>query len=282
MEARSQPFLPLFLQKTFGPFSRRAPPFPISNFQFPISNFQFPISNSQFPISNFQFPSTWGGVLFFAFSARNKCSKGDGTSSFLPLSLFLEKRVHGRHPTKKVGLEGSVWEKVVSRQVKLMRVSVAVRVHFRMRTYRAYLKNPKKYTDERIEALNTFQTQFGSSKDVFRSGFELFRDQRARCAVSGIGMERNPSLDAIDPRKGHVKVILRWICRIWNTVNRDKDKKHEDPHDHMLDSRNAKSLILGRRCQEILVHSVPRSLDTDDRELVALGAVHVVFERFWE
>ena len=33
------------------------------------------------------------------------------------------------------------------------------------------------------------------------------------------------SLDAIEPRKGHVKGNLRWVCKFLNSINCDKFKR---------------------------------------------------------
>ena len=35
------------------------------------------------------------------------------------------------------------------------------------------------------------------------------------------------SLDAIDPRKGHVSGNLRWVCSFLNSINQDKAKQIE-------------------------------------------------------
>jgi len=40
-----------------------------------------------------------------------------------------------------------------------------------------------------------------------------------------------PSLDAIDPRKRHVKGNLRFVCRFLNSANRDKTKNYDHPDD---------------------------------------------------
>ena len=40
------------------------------------------------------------------------------------------------------------------------------------------------------------------------------------------------SLDAIDPRKGHVPGNLRWICWFLNSGNWDKDKTFDSEDDH--------------------------------------------------
>lgn len=63
---------------------------------------------------------------------------------------------------------------------------------------------------------------------------ELLREQEYRCSITGILMNHTcitngdrpfaPSLDAINPRIGHIPGNLRWICSFLNNGNCDKRK----------------------------------------------------------
>jgi hypothetical protein len=64
----------------------------------------------------------------------------------------------------------------------------------------------------------------------------LDEGQGLRCAINGVPLELRPgcapedkwrqaSLDAINPRKGHVTGNLRWICLGFNNTNSDRRKK---------------------------------------------------------
>ena len=73
----------------------------------------------------------------------------------------------------------------------------------------------------------------------FRHCLELWAEQGLLCAHSGILLQGRDcehsflqmSLDAIDPRLGHVPGNLRWVCMGLNSTNMDKNKKHDDDGD---------------------------------------------------
>lgn len=73
-------------------------------------------------------------------------------------------------------------------------------------------------------------------KDHVAYELKMLKQQHFRCAISGMVMsdtidrESNnrpfaPSLDAIDPVKGHIPGNTRWICSFLNSSNNDKRKK---------------------------------------------------------
>ena len=105
--------------------------------------------------------------------------------------------------------------------------------------YKKYLKNPEKFKKDDIEAMEQFRKDFPTSNDLFQYGLKLFQEQKALCPISNILMDNDPnsldffkpSLDAIDPRKRHVKGNLRFVCRFLNSTNRDKDKTYDHPDD---------------------------------------------------
>jgi len=81
------------------------------------------------------------------------------------------------------------------------------------------------YKDEKTKA------QFGSIGEFFTHGLELLKKQHARCAISDIPMDGHrgstdsffqPSLDAIDPKLGHVKGNLRWVILCLNATDHSK------------------------------------------------------------
>ena len=61
----------------------------------------------------------------------------------------------------------------------------------------------------------------------------LYREQGGRCAITdvpfgtGPGTWEQPSLDAINPRLGHVPGNLRWICAGFNSGNYDAKKTYD-------------------------------------------------------
>jgi hypothetical protein len=75
---------------------------------------------------------------------------------------------------------------------------------------------------------------------TFRLFFEycllLLQKQQGRCEISEINLEGKSasedffklSIDAIKPKKGHIKDNIRIICRFLNSTNHDKSKKIED------------------------------------------------------
>lgn len=79
---------------------------------------------------------------------------------------------------------------------------------------------------------------FESCASFMQYAIHLFSQQRGFCAVSNIFMDEDvhtrsndalgtatafqPSLDAIEPRLGHVRGNLRWVCRFLNSVNASK------------------------------------------------------------
>ena len=88
-------------------------------------------------------------------------------------------------------------------------------------THRAYKRDPRA------------RKQFGSWRVFFKHTQRLFAKQRAQCAISGIFMElgcgtHSPwkaSLDAVDPKRGHVRGNLRWICVFLNSVNHSAKRR---------------------------------------------------------
>ena len=105
--------------------------------------------------------------------------------------------------------------------------------------YKKYLQNPNKYTPEKIAAMKQFREDFPTAEHIFQYVLQLFDHQEARCAISGILIDNDldapdcffPSLDAINPRKHHVKGNLRIVCRFLNSTNHDKQKQYEHPDD---------------------------------------------------
>ena len=77
---------------------------------------------------------------------------------------------------------------------------------------------------------------FGDLKTLLKEMKVLLKDQNAKCAISGFLLRNGlssesyykMSLDAIDPRKGHVRGNLQWVCRFMNNANQDKQKKSDD------------------------------------------------------
>jgi len=82
---------------------------------------------------------------------------------------------------------------------------------------------------------------FQTRKDFFLHALALLETQQCRCAISNIWLEgrdpdvrNNPfqmSLDAIDPRKGHVPGNLRWVCMCLNACDCSKMKTYVAPDD---------------------------------------------------
>ena len=105
--------------------------------------------------------------------------------------------------------------------------------------YKKYLKNPEKPEKDDIEAMEQFRKDFPTRNDMFQCGLKLFRESIASCPISIILMDNDPnspdffkpSLDAIDPRKRHVKGNLRFVCRFLNNANFDKMKNYDHPDD---------------------------------------------------
>jgi hypothetical protein len=105
-----------------------------------------------------------------------------------------------------------------------------------MHAYHGEQKRYKKYNDSKnvvlMTPINQFRDDFPTSEDLFQYCIQLFEQQNAQCAISCIIMDndhtwRKPSLDAIEPRKGHTKGNLRFVCRVLNSINNDKKKTHD-------------------------------------------------------
>jgi hypothetical protein len=99
-----------------------------------------------------------------------------------------------------------------------------------MSAYHYEQKRYKKYKDSKN--VNQFRDDFPTLDDLFQYCIKLFEQQNAQCAISCIIMDndhmwRKPSLDAIEPRKGHTKGNLRFVCRVLNSTNNDKKKTHD-------------------------------------------------------
>jgi hypothetical protein len=99
-----------------------------------------------------------------------------------------------------------------------------------VQAYSSEQKRYKKYKDSKN--INQFRRDFPTLDDLFQYCIKLFEQQNAQCAISCIIMDndhtwRKPSLDAIEPRKGHTKGNLRFVCRVLNSTNSDKKKTHD-------------------------------------------------------
>jgi len=80
------------------------------------------------------------------------------------------------------------------------------------------------------------QAQFDSVGEFFHHGLQLLRAQGGRCAISNIPMDGHrgsadsffqPSLDAIDPKLGHVNGNLRWVILCLNATDCAKKNPNE-------------------------------------------------------
>jgi hypothetical protein len=105
-----------------------------------------------------------------------------------------------------------------------------------MHAYHHELKRYKKYKDSKnvtlMTPINQFRRDFPASEDLFQYCIKLFEQQNAQCAISCIIMDndhawRKPSLDVIEPRKGYTKGNLRFVCRVLNSINHDKQKTRD-------------------------------------------------------
>lgn len=91
--------------------------------------------------------------------------------------------------------------------------------------------------------MKNMKNMFGTSKNFQSYCLNLLKDQKYRCAVSGIyllnGMPDTMSdeekvfamsINAIDPTVGHVRGNIEWVCRFINVTNNEKTKTyhHED------------------------------------------------------
>ena len=102
-----------------------------------------------------------------------------------------------------------------------------------------YQKKPEDFTTYAVAAMTKFSHDFPTSSSLVRHVFVLWREQMAKCAISSILMDTGidalscfkPSLDAILPRKHHVKGHLRIICHFLNSINSDKVKKYDHKDD---------------------------------------------------
>ena len=101
-------------------------------------------------------------------------------------------------------------------------------------------KQHKKGSDniEVTNAMEKFHDQFPDVRSLYIHVLELYCQQKGRCAVSGIIMREEEgihyyqvSLDAISPKKLHVKGNLRVICRLLNCPNHEKSKSNYDAND---------------------------------------------------
>lgn len=105
--------------------------------------------------------------------------------------------------------------------------------------YDRYLTNERKFSQEAVAAMEQFRNEFPTYDALFQHILPMFVEQNGRCAISSILMDNaldapawfKPSLDAIDPRKRHVKGNLRIICRFLNHSNQDKFKVYDHPDD---------------------------------------------------
>ena len=89
------------------------------------------------------------------------------------------------------------------------------------------------YTDEKA------RTAFETINAMWQWARARLQDIGGRCEISGIPLRTNQqkgspfqmSIDAINPRLGHVPGNMRIVCRFLNPSCRDKDKTYEDPGD---------------------------------------------------
>jgi hypothetical protein len=82
---------------------------------------------------------------------------------------------------------------------------------------------------------------FADLHEIWAYAQELMAQQGARCAITDVPLRfaegekknlwRQSSLDAIDPRTGHVPGNLRWICMGFNSTNHDKIKTYDNEDD---------------------------------------------------
>jgi len=111
--------------------------------------------------------------------------------------------------------------------------------HHEKTNYDAYVLKKRTFSKESITAMEQFKQDFPDKDDLFEYGIQLFEEQQARCAISGILMDNRDhaapwfksSLDAIDPRKHHIKGNLRWNCFFLNNANFDKKKTYDHAED---------------------------------------------------
>jgi len=105
--------------------------------------------------------------------------------------------------------------------------------------YDQYVKKEREFQSDSIKGILQFHQEFQTANEIFEYGIRLFEEQKAQCAISGILMDNRenadscfqPSLDAINPRKHHVKGNLRWVCLFLNNANFDKVKVYHNPDD---------------------------------------------------
>ena len=101
------------------------------------------------------------------------------------------------------------------------------------------LRNKGSDNIESTNAMNKFHEQFPDNQSLYMHALKLFRKQKGKCAVSKIimrdqfegGKYYQVSLDAIDPKKHHVKDNLQLICCFVNCTNMDKIKNNYDAND---------------------------------------------------
>jgi hypothetical protein len=113
-------------------------------------------------------------------------------------------------------------------------------VYFReSQIHNKHMENPEAFSQGEAAATQQFHRQFPSSDALFRHVRKKFVALKGRCEISSILMDNasnapdwfKPSLDAINPRQGHVKGNLRLICRFLNNINHDKVKQFDSPDD---------------------------------------------------
>lgn len=103
--------------------------------------------------------------------------------------------------------------------------------------------NSKRKVNNQVEH-DLLKDMFGDFKNFKSYCKKVLEDQDYRCAITGIyllnGMydtisdeEKvfSMSINAIDPKVGHVKGNIEWVCRFINVTNREKDKKVHHKHD---------------------------------------------------
>ena len=82
---------------------------------------------------------------------------------------------------------------------------------------------------------------FANLDEIWAHTKKLLAQQGARCAITNVPLRfaegekvdlwRQASLDAIDPRTGHDRGNLRWICMGFNSSNNDKKKTYDLEYD---------------------------------------------------
>ncbi|MAJ81512.1 MAG: hypothetical protein CMF41_01200 [Legionellales bacterium] len=133
----------------------------------------------------------------------------------------------------------------VLEQIKLpSTLDLNILMHRKSICYRSisHIWNSKRKVKNQVEHV-LLKNMFGDLKNFKSYCKKVLEDQDYRCAITGIyllnGMyDTMPdeekvfamSINAIDPKVGHVKGNIEWVCRFINVINAEKNKKvhHKD------------------------------------------------------